>query len=361
MDRIADRASCTTSIDIISFFFKMSQSPVCEHCGRPIAVDRFQGERVRCDHCGRPHDVAANRRPSSHAAEPELRLKDDESIEAIPVQLTPGRGDFQLKHAEADPEIKPKMISSVEDETIPAERSALHRILNRRPKNPNYRVLDPHGFSRSKGKAGPPPIWVNMPTLSARFIARKLRDLRDWAYVISILGLVMALVGYLFQQKTLLHLGGFVVVAANIGVLCVGTSYLLMLPFKESFWKGLFCLFPPYAIYYWASNWSRLKRPVVKTLGAFLPIVLVGWAILIYRETPIVEKKIEENLPEIEKKIDDTLDRVESEILPPPKAKSGDPSKNDESKAAPAEKTPNDGGANPDAKAGGSNQRLNHF
>ncbi len=320
----------------------MPHTPICDHCGRPLSVDRSRGEQVPCRHCGQASVLESS--PKHSSAKGDLHLKDDESIEAIPVQLAPGRADFQLKHAESDPEIKPKMISSVDDEPILMRRTDWRRIFNRR-KNPNYRVLDPYRFTRSTGEAGPPPIWVNMPTLTARFIANKLRYLRDWAYLISIFGLVMALIGYLFQQKTLLHLGGFVVVAANIGVLCVGASYLFMLPFKQSFWKGLFCLFPPYAIYYWASNWSRLKRPVMKTLGAFLPIVLVGWAILIYRETPIVEREIEEKLPEIEKKIDDTLEQVESEILPQPKPKADLPSNNDDQKAAPAAKDQSSGKA----------------
>ena len=110
--------------------------------------------------------------------------------------------------------------------------------------------------------------------------------------------MVLVLYGYLFSARPVLHLGATVVVLANGGMLAVGLAYLVSLPFKESLWHGLAnLLIPFYAVYYWATRWPRLRRPVRNTVAAFLPILLVGLAYLAYEEAPVVEEEIRRELP----------------------------------------------------------------
>jgi hypothetical protein len=182
-------------------------------------------------------------------------------------------------------------------------------------------VLDPHHLSETHSSLGPPPLWTLLPTLTARFLASQFRSLRDRLYVVSLFFLVLVLIGYLFQVKLLLHLGALGVIAANIGMLCAGVAYLVTLPFKESFRHGLAnLLIPFYAIYYWTTRWPRMKTPVYRTLGSFLPIVLVAIAYAVYEEAPAVERAIEKEVPALEKELEGqvpALDRAVERVLDP--------------------------------------------
>ena len=116
-----------------------------------------------------------------------------------------------------------------------------------------------------------------------------LRTLRDWGYLVSLAALVLALIGFIFKLKGALHTGVVVAIAANIEMLVVGTAYLVTLPFKESLHHGLANLFPPYAFYYWYTRWPKMKTPVKKTVGAFLPIALAGLGYFLYEDGSKIE------------------------------------------------------------------------
>lgn len=145
--------------------------------------------------------------------------------------------------------------------------------------------------------------------------SRHLRSLRDQLYLASIAGLVLALYGYLFSSRLVLHLGAVVVIAANAGMLVVGLAYLVSLPFKESPGHGLAnLLIPGYAVYYWATRWHRMRRPVRNTFAAFAPILLVVLAYLAYEEAPAVESAVEREFPAIERELPE-LERELDEAL----------------------------------------------
>ena len=203
---------------------------------------------------------------------------------------------------------RPEAISDPDEAPLP------RRHFGRREAD-DYGVADPFHVAGGRGHAGPPPILLRLPTMAAYAASRHLRSLRDRLYLASIAGLVLALYGYLFSSKLVLHLGAVVVIAANAGMLVVGLAYLVSLPFKESLGHGLAnLLIPGYAVYYWATRWHRMRRPVRNTVAAFVPILLVGLAYLAYEEAPAVESAverelpgIERELPELERKLDDAL------------------------------------------------------
>jgi hypothetical protein len=190
-------------------------------------------------------------------------------------------------------------------------------------------VLDPFHVSETQSSVGPPPFWTLLPTLTARFLASQFRRLRDRLYVVSLFFLVLVLIGYLFQVKLLLHIGALGVIATNIGMLCAGVAYLVTLPFKESLRHGLAnLLIPFYAIYYWTSRWPRMKTPVYRTLGSFLPVLLVAIAYLVYEEAPAVEQTLEREVPTLEKVLENdspALDRKVEQVLEPLEKATRDP------------------------------------
>ncbi|WP_406694979.1 hypothetical protein V5E97_28445 [Singulisphaera sp. Ch08] len=275
----------------------------CEQCGHSIDVDdRLEGKHGKCKHCG--HSVVVPAHHKEEEASPALRLRPltgEEPTEALG-KLLSAPPPLKVRAAESDPRIIAEMIS--EPDAPPLSHG--------RPSD-NYTVTDPHHLTRAQSSSGPPPLWKLFPTMSARWLARNLRTLRDWLYVASVACLVLVLIAYLFQWKTLLHLGALGVVASNISMLYVGLAYLISLPFKESLGHGLAnLLIPFYAIYYWSTRWGRMKTAVYKTVGSFLPIALVGLAYLIYEEAPVVEAAIKQKLPALEKRIERATSKLEA-------------------------------------------------
>jgi DNA-directed RNA polymerase subunit RPC12/RpoP len=278
----------------------------CEQCGHPIDVDdRYGGKHGTCKHCG--HRLLIPE-PGEEVPGPSLRLRplDADEPSGVPAHLLAPQSPLTVRPAEEDPRPRPAAISD------PDEPPA-----SGRGRGADYSVLDPHRLTEAHSSSGPPPLWRIFPSLTARFAASYFRMFRDWLYVVSLVFLVVALLGYLFHAKVVLHLGAAGVIASNIGMLCVGTAYLVTLPFKESLAHGLAnLLIPFYAIYYWTTRWPRMRTPVSKTLGSFLPIFLVGLAYVVYEEGPVVESMIEKEIPALEKSLEEGETKVDETLRP---------------------------------------------
>jgi hypothetical protein len=182
-------------------------------------------------------------------------------------------------------------------------------------------MLDPD----HRDEARPFRLNPHYETRLARFVARVLRGLRDWLYVISLAFLAVTAVGWAFKSRMALHLGALGVVATNVSMLVVGLFYLVVLPFRDSLAKGLGALLlPPYAVYYWVAHWDKMRKPVLNTLRSFTPILLVGLAYLLYEEAPVIEKGVE-RVEQVVEKAEATLGggaRAGSEAAPGPAAPS---------------------------------------
>lgn len=275
----------------------MSIRFACPQCDHSFAVgEKFEGRHVRCKQCG--HELVV---PSAHAASQAssqgLRLQpldDDEPIRA-PAHLLAAAAPLNLQPAGPERQIWPGAVSPPEDLLTGGGAS-------------DYRVNDPHLPAR---RGGPPPVWTMLPSLTARFAARRLRKLRDLLYVISLASMVAILFGCLFKWKVALHAGAVIIVAANVGLLCVGVIYLVTLPFKDHLFKGIACLLVPfYGLYYWFRHWRRMRRPVMNTITAFLPLVLVAVAYIGYEAVP----EVEQEWPAIEQRIDEAFQRLETAL-----------------------------------------------
>jgi hypothetical protein len=149
-------------------------------------------------------------------------------------------------------------------------------------------VLDPYHYERPSRRFHLNPHYE---TRLARFVARVLRALDDWLYLVSLAFFVLLVVGFVFKYKAALHIGAVGIVVTNLVMLVDALFYLLVLPFRDSPLKGIgVILLPPYAIYYWVTRWDRMRKPVLRVLGSFAPILLVGLAYLFYEEAPLIGK-----------------------------------------------------------------------
>lgn len=291
----------------------MSIRFACEKCGHPIEVsDRFEGKHGKCKHCGH-HITVPDHVAEAHDSPLRLRPVETDEPEGIHAHLLAPQAPLKVRAAEEDPKVR---LEAITEPDLPPH-SRLGGLLRGRG-DQDYTVKAASAASLQHSATGPAPFWLSYSNQAARFIARIFRILRDWIYVVSIFFLVLVLVGYLFQISPLLHLGATGVIAANIGMLCVGVAYLVSLPFKESPFHGLANLFIPfYAIYYWTTRWHKMKVPVFKTLGSFVPIMLVGLAYLIYEERDEIKK----DLPGIERAIEEKVEALEGKVGGGAKAK----------------------------------------
>jgi hypothetical protein len=281
----------------------MSIRFVCRHCRRPIEVDdALHGRHGKCKHCGHTLVVPDKHAPSE---EPGLRLQPPDENEPV-------RGVAHLLDS-------PKPLSM---QTPPAERERWSKNVSRpderlTPSSPApYQVTDLRGPRRSR-RSGPTPLWLRLPSTSARLIARWLRKARDFLYLISVASLVTVALGFVFKAKTAMHLGAAVIVPVDGWMLYVGLAYLVTLPFKENMGQGLACLFVPgYIFYYWFTHWKQMRRPVLNTLFAFVPLLLLALAYFFYTEEPAIKAAIERELPQLERKVDKELTDLDSALAP---------------------------------------------
>ncbi len=270
----------------------------CPGCGHPFDVgDGLAGKHARCKHCGHVMDVPVPHHEPAHASGHEPAAE-GAGLRLRPAEEEPPRLEGHLLHSPdvplllresaPEPRVVPEAVSDP-DEPPPEGRA----------KKDPYTVLDPEGFERRHwGRTGPPPFWRVAPLQLARFLSGRLRSLRDWLYLVSILAMAAAAAGFLAKNSHLLNAGVFIVVAANVGMLVVGVAYLVSLPFKEGPTYGLLNLLVPfYAVYYWVTRWHKMRKPVLKTLGAFVPIALVLVAYFLYEEGPTIEKEFEQAVP----------------------------------------------------------------
>jgi DNA-directed RNA polymerase subunit RPC12/RpoP len=272
----------------------------CEQCGHPMEVDdHLAGMGGKCKHCGH-HLVVPEHAEAVHAPDAGLALRPAEPEPASPYEhLLPGARPASptLRPAEAEPPKTVKTISSPPDD--PAWEG------HRAGADPHYGVIGPE----ERGGRVRSPISRKVVLLQvARAVSGELRTIRNLLYVASVLFLTIALLGFLFKLKVMLHAGAVGVIFVNVSMLVVGFAYLVSLPFQEGPVYGLANLIPFYAVYYWITRWPRMKKPVLKTLGAFLPVALVGLAYGFYEEAPVIEKTLEERVPALERTFEKELD-----------------------------------------------------
>lgn len=277
----------------------MSIRFACEKCGYVFdVVDAAEGKHGCCRRCG--HHVLV---PAAHKSqEAGLRLKpiDADTAERSPAHLLNRPAPLNLRPDEAKEMNWPAAVS----------HDAADEHLHNRGRT-NYGLGQTFDGHASRASTGPPPLWWNFPSLTARLIARLLRKARDLLYYVSLASLVLILYGFLFKAKMLMHLGAVLIVGSNIAMFYVGASYLCTLPFKDSLRQGLACLVPFYAVYYWMKHWHRLRRAALNTLAAFIPMLLVALAYFFYQEAPAIENQVNRLAPQIQSKADNTVRQIE--------------------------------------------------
>ncbi len=269
----------------------------CPQCGHPLhAADEHAGRHGKCKQCGHTLVIPA----LAQSVEQPLHLKPPESSSPprAPVHLL---SEHEPLAFQAEPAKKTKSSA--------VELRVADRLLD--SGGPEIEV-DRREPARVPTSSGPPSFLVMLPSLVGNLAARRLRRLRDWLALVSTLALAAILLGFVFKYKMAMHLGTVVIIVTNIGLLAVGAAYLVTLPFKDGLFQGIACLLlPPYTIYYWVTRWQKVRLPLKKTLGAFLPILLAGMAYFFYEEGPAIEAEAESKLPAVERRIEGELERVD--------------------------------------------------
>lgn len=281
----------------------MSVRFACERCGHVFDVaNEAEGRHGCCRRCGHPK-IGPLSAPAAQpaAADTGLRLKpmDADAAQRSPAHLLDSPPPLSLRPEQAKEASWPSAVS----------RETNDPLHNRG--QPNYGLGQNFDGRSSRSSTGPPPLWWNLPSLTARLVARLLRKTRDLLYYVSLASLVLILYGFLFKAKTLMHIGAVLIVGSNISMLYVGASYLFTLPFKDSLRQGLACLVPFYAVYYWATRWHRMRKAVLNTLAAFIPMLLVALAYFFYKEAPVIEQEVERLAPRVESEADDVIRELE--------------------------------------------------
>ncbi len=269
----------------------------CEQCGHALQAASDQaGRHGKCKHCGHSVVVPA----VSQAPQQPLHLKPPESSE-------PTRSPIHLlaEHERLAFQVEP----AAKAEPSAIELRVADRLLDTSGPEAYEVQREP---AHARASRGPPSFLLMLPSHAGGFLASRLRRLRNWLYFVSAVALTAIFLGFLFKYKLAMHFGALVILVANLGLLVVGAAYLVTLPFKEGLIRGSACLLlPPYTVYYWVTRWQKMRLPVKKTLGAFVPILLAGTAYFFYEEGPAIEAAAESKLPAVGRSIESELERVD--------------------------------------------------
>jgi predicted Zn finger-like uncharacterized protein len=283
----------------------------CEHCGARIKVDgRSQGKRGRCSKCGHvmviPH-IEAHAHEPAHASDAPFRLSPpDERPAAVhvppPILVEPEHlerhvtseefHEFELTAGDANPEAA--ALAS------PEVRRGL-RELDEFQKDPRpYNLVDglEKSFLARWDRGSGPAGWLVVKwRQGVGLILRLLRWIDDWAYLISVPFIILAIFAIAIQNRGLVHTGAVVVVLANYGRFWTDLLAIFVRPFKEGPIHGLAFLFPPYGIYYLWTRLDKFKPTLRRLITSCIPIVLV---VLAYAYLPFVNPaaKDAKGLPE---------------------------------------------------------------
>ena len=309
----------------------------CKHCGRQIKVDaKAQGKRGRCSNCGQvmviPHVEAdslsitpAHVQPppipaaghslagppshdhgTAHGSDAPFRLSPPDErpgvVHTPPVLVEPehlerhatpeGFSEFELLAGDANPE--EAALAS------PEVRRGL-RELDEFQKDPRpYNLVDSlekSFLSRWDRGSGPAGWLVVKWRQGVGLILRLLRWIDDWAYLISVPFIILAIFAIAIENRGLVHIGAVGVALANYGRFWTDLLAIFVRPFKEGPIHGLAFLFPPYGIYYLWTRRDKFKPTFRRLLTSCIPIVLV---VLAYAYLPFVNPSVKEgqSLPE---------------------------------------------------------------
>ncbi len=322
----------------------------CEHCGTRIKVNgRSQGKRGRCSKCGQvmiiphmesqPPAVPAHAREAARQSDAPFRLSPPDDRPRVahgpPVLVEPhhlehhatpeGFSEFELIAGDANPE-EASLAS-------PEVRRGL-RELDEFQKDPHpYKLVDSleQSFLSRWSRDSGPASWVVVKWRQAvGGILRLLRWVDDWAYMISVPFIVLAIFAIAVQNPKLVHLSSVVVVLANYGRFWTDLVALFVRPFKEGPIHGIAFLFPPYGAYYLWTRRDKFKPTLRRLLTSCIPIILV---VLAYAYLPFVNpaakdakglgEKLRSGERELIHEIRDDLKQVEDKIPSLEKRESG--------------------------------------
>jgi hypothetical protein len=263
----------------------------CERCGHSIELDdEFAGRTGHCTHCGHTMTV-----PDAHPAEAVTQSADEHGPHLRPLvsAITP--------EEDRDPRLAPAtnvMVRPLAPDEAARLKAHVDKDLDARDQRAPA-VLDPYHYERPSRRFH---LSAHYETRLARFLARILRLVDQWLYLVSVVFFAAVVFGFVFKNRAVLHIGAVGIIVTNLVMLVDAMAYLLVLPFRDSLVKGMsVILLPPYAIYYWVTRWDRMRKPVLTVLRSFTPILLVGLAYFFYEEAPLIRTEAKQVAGAVEK------------------------------------------------------------
>ncbi|WP_165065140.1 zinc ribbon domain-containing protein [Paludisphaera rhizosphaerae] len=241
----------------------------CSECGSRFEVsDQAAGKLGRCKKCGqkitvplpKPVAVAAGSAGDEEGGGPAWleHMSSQVALAPLTIDRMPGVRKRDVKAPPIDDDLgDSKPYNVVEDYSIPALKAA-------------------HDAAGPAGRAT--IMWRH----SWRSIAKLLRNINEFAYLLSIPFIMLLLIGATMHNRSLALLGAEAVVLLNIGRLITGLANLVAVPFREGPGTGLMFLIPPFTIKYMMDHWNQMRRPTKRVVTPLLTIaaVLLAFALL---------------------------------------------------------------------------------
>jgi hypothetical protein len=267
-----------------------------------VVEERLAGRAARCKRCGSRTTIPGNKvaAPAAAAARggagaaagvgnaPALRAQAAAAVAtAAPAAPKPGAPivpaarplnwiDAVTSQVALAP-ITEQRISALRKKPSPLDEASFTGL---------YKVASMPSLPALKAAGGRPAGAI---TRGYRHQMGKIQGLFRWinqsAYLVSVPFFMVLLLGVVLNSRSLLMLGGAVVVALNIGRFVAGIANLVVIPFRDSPIQGLLFLIPPFTFIYLYQNWHKVRKPVQRVIG---PVATIGLVTLGFVVAPMV-------------------------------------------------------------------------
>jgi hypothetical protein len=241
---------------------------VCPKCEKKLGIDdRFAGQWAKCPRC----------RTRVQVPKSEIPLKEEPEEAKTPVEV-PDIGDGESvgeSSGESQPRLNEKHAGSdseskIADDEKPADQPAGEEAGDGEKKD---------GEDIEVPEDWKPPVRTETGPVEA-FLALNLL----WQILLG-LGVFCLILSMLAVSLTQSHTKpretlAYVVLVVGGPILAVGSFWFWGRVFNESILQGIFCLFPPYAVYYFLTHTDEVQRPFyVAAAGAVMTMM---YALLFY-------------------------------------------------------------------------------
>jgi hypothetical protein len=244
---------------------------ICPKCEKKLGIDdSFAGKWARCPRCKTRVQVPKNEIPNKEESEEDANR---------PVEMHEVEGNEPAGQMSGGPRprLKEKHAASEEDQETVADENPAEQP-------PGEGQAKVEGEENEGEEIDVPEDWIP-PVIHEKGPVEAFLALDLLWQVLLGLGVFCLILSMMAVSLTKSHtppreMLAYVVAVVGVPILLVGWFWFWGRVFNESILQGIFCLFPPYSVYYFMTHTDEVQRPFY--VAATGSLITMMFALLFY-------------------------------------------------------------------------------